>query len=419
VSAPSVVRVAMVGDRRAVRRAVLRLEAHHEHRQARRARRSATRGAGVADAGDGARGTGGRGKGERGTGERADGDRGSAEPDAGDPGHRAPTGRARSTRAARSVGATALLVAALLVAVAASLAVGARSVPLGHVLGALLDPAGVPTADAVVVRDLRVPRTVIGLLAGVLVRGVTRNPVADPGLLGVNAGAALGVVSVLALGLRGGPATVAAAMAGALGAAAVVAVVAARARRDAPALLVVAGAAVTAGLTSLTSLVLLADPGAAELFRFWTVGALTGRGLATAGAIAPLVLVGAVVAVALARPLDALALGDDIARGLGFRVAPVRAVAVLAVVLLCGSATALAGPLVFVGLVAAQAARATVGTRHAHALPVAALAGAALLLAADTLGRVVAPPGELEAGVVVALAGAPMLVHLVRRGGLT
>lgn len=401
MSAPAAVRVVTAGDRRAVRRAAVRREAHHARLQAHRARRAAARG----------------------TTDPGTTEPGSTDPDP-DPDRGADV-RPRA-RALPSVGAVGLLAVALLVTVLASLAFGARAVPPGHVLGALLDPAGVPTADAVVVRELRVPRTVIGLLAGgalglagVLVRGVTRNPVADPGLLGVNAGAALGVVSALALDVRGGPATVAAAMAGALGAAGVVAVVAARARRDAPALLVIAGAAVTAGLTSLTSLVLLTDPSAAELFRFWTVGALTGRGLATAGTLAPLVLVGALAALALARPLDALALGDDVARGLGFRVGLVRAVAVGAVVLLCGAATALAGPLVFVGLVAAQAARAAVGTGHARALPVAALAGGALLLAADTLGRVVAPPGELEAGVVVALAGAPVLVRLVRRGGLT
>lgn len=404
MSAPVVRWEPVACDRRALRRAAVRREAHRRETQLRRTARREARVHEAARREDGRESRREAGRSSAG----GSSDRGSSDRPAA---HRART--------------VTLLVLALTVATLASLAIGARAVPPGHVLGALLDPASVPTADAVVVRTLRVPRTLIGLLAGaalglagVLVRGVTRNPVADPGLLGVNAGAALGVVTALALGVRGTPATVAAAMTGALGAAAVVALVAARARRDAPALLVVAGAAVTAGLTSLTSLVLLTDPAALELFRFWTVGALTGRGLATAGALAPVVLVGALAALALARPLDALALGDDVARGLGFRVGLVRAVAVGAVVLLCGAATALAGPLVFVGLVAAQAARAAVGARHARALPVAALAGAALLLAADVLGRVVVPPGELEAGVVVALAGAPVLVHLVRRGGL-
>lgn len=317
--------------------------------------------------------------------------------------------------------------AALVLAVVASLAIGARPVSLGHVWAALTDPGSLPpdaAADAVVVRDLRIPRTVIGLLAGaalglagVVMRGVTRNPVADPGLLGVNAGAALGAVLALAVGgVTGVAGVVTAALLGALAAAGLVALVAASTRRDeGPTLLVVAGAAITAGLTSLTTLVLLSDPDALQLFRFWTVGSLTGRDTGAVAALVPLLALGAAGAFVLARPMDALALGDDVARGLGFRLMPTRVGAVAVVVLLCGSATAMAGPLVFVGLVAAQAAR-WLGTRHLRLLPAAAVGGATLLLLADTLGRVVAPPGELEAGVVVAAAGAPVLIALVRPG---
>ncbi|NMR21005.1 iron ABC transporter permease [Cellulomonas fimi] len=318
---------------------------------------------------------------------------------------------------------TVLLTAGLLVAVAISLAVGARVTSPLTVVSALLDPGSVPAADAVAVRDLRLPRTVIGLLAGgalglagVLMQGVTRNPVADPGLLGVNAGAAFVVVlGISLLGVTGAVPLAGFALVGALGAAALITAVAASARAGTtPALLVVAGAAITAGLTSLTNLVLLGDPAALDRYRFWTVGSLTGRGLDTAATLAPLVLVGTVVAIALSRALDALALGDDVARGLGFRLLPTRAAAIGAVVLLSGTATALAGPLVFVGLVGAHGARALAGGGHVRLLPVAAVVGATLLLLADSLGRVVAPPGELEAGIVVAAAGAPLLIAIVR-----
>lgn len=325
-----------------------------------------------------------------------------------------------------------VLVLLLLVAVAVSLAVGARTTSPGTALAALLDPASLgpdQQADAVVVRELRLPRTVIGLLAGaalgiagVVMQGITRNPVADPGLLGVNAGASLAVVLGLSVAGVGSPVGLAGfALVGALAAASLIAVIAVSARTGTtPALLVVAGAAVTAGLTSLTTLVLLGDPEALDRYRFWTVGSLTGRSLDTALALAPLVLVGAVLAIGLARALDALALGDDVARGLGFRLVPTRAAAIGAVVLLCGTATALAGPLVFVGLLGAHGARALAGGRHLRLLPLAAVLGAALVLLADSLGRVVIPPGELEVGIVVAALGAPVLIGLVRsrRAGL-
>lgn len=333
----------------------------------------------------------------------------------------------RSTaRRTRPWWAAALLVVALLVAVMVSLAVGARATAPGTVLAALLDPASLGPAgeaDAVVVRELRVPRTAIGLLvgaalglAGVVMQGVTRNPIADPGLLGVNAGAALAVaLGISLLGVTAAVPLAGFALVGALAAAGLIAGVAASARAGAaPALLVVAGAAVTAGLLSLTTMILLSDPAALDRYRFWTVGALTGRGLDAAGALAPLLLVGAVIALALARPLDALALGDDVARGLGFRLGPTRAAAMASIVLLCGTATALAGPLVFVGLLGAHGARALVGSGHLRLLPVAAGVGVVLVLLADSLGRVVAPPGELEVGIVVSAIGAPLLIALVR-----
>lgn len=319
-----------------------------------------------------------------------------------------------------------MLVAALLLAVAISLGVGARTISPATVVIGFLDPGSLGASDqtdAVVLRELRLPRTVIGLLvgaalgvAGVVMQGITRNPIADPGLLGVNAGAAFAVVLGLSVaGVTSAIGLAAFALVGALGAAGLIAGIAASARAGAaPALLVVAGAAVTAGLTSLSTLVLLGDPAALDRYRFWTVGSLTGRGLDSALALAPLLLVGVGTALVLARALDALALGDDVARGLGFRLLPTRAASIVAIVLLCGTATALAGPLVFVGLLGAHGARSLAGSGHLRLLPVAAVLGAALVLLADTLGRVVTPPGELEVGIVVAGLGAPLLIALVR-----
>ena len=337
--------------------------------------------------------------------------------------HAPQRGASTRSRAARLRGA-ALLGLGLALAVALSLALGARATDLATVVTALTDPGALADpADAVAVRDLRVPRTVIGLivgaalgLAGVVMQGVTRNPVADPGLLGVTAGASFAVVLGIALAGETGVIGLAVwALAGALVTSLGVGALArAAGDRATPALLVVVGFAVTAGLGTLTTLVLLGDPAALDRYRFWTVGSLTGRDLDAALTLLPLVMAGIVVAALLARPLDALALGDDVARGLGFRLGAVRGGSLVAIVLLAGTATALAGPLVFVGLLGAHAARAAVGGHHGLLMPVSAVAGAAFVLVADIIGRLVAPPGELEVGIVIAALGAPLLIALVR-----
>ncbi|GAB3688528.1 FecCD family ABC transporter permease [Angustibacter aerolatus] len=330
----------------------------------------------------------------------------------------------RARRSHRSL-ALGLALAALLVVVliGLSLAVGSRSVPLDVVWQALRH-ADADSADAVVVRDLRVPRTVVGLLVGValglagaVAQGLTRNPLADPGLLGVNQGAALAVVCAISfLGVATPSGYVWFAFAGALVASLVVYAVGSLGRDGAtPVKLALAGAALTATLGSVVTLVVLRDLDALNLYRFWTIGSLTGRGLDVAAQVAPFLVVGVVVALAVGPSLNALTLGDDVARALGARVALIRATGVVAVVLLCGAATAAAGPLVFVGLAVPHLARSVTGPDHRWLLPYAAVLGCALVLAADVVGRVVAPPGELQAGVVTALVGAPVLVALVRR----
>jgi iron complex transport system permease protein len=182
-----------------------------------------------------------------------------------------------------------------------------------------------------------------------------------------------------------------------------------------PLSLTLAGAATTAVLTSFITLILLRDLDTLSQYRFWSVGSLVGRDLDTAATLAPFLVVGAVTALLLGRSLNSLALGDDLARGLGQRVGIVRIVAGVAIILLCGSATSLAGPIVFVGLVVPHIARRFVGSDYRWILAYSIPLGAALLVVADTVGRLIAPPSELEAGIVVALIGAPVLIALVRR----
>ncbi|QAY74500.1 iron ABC transporter permease [Agromyces protaetiae] len=307
--------------------------------------------------------------------------------------------------------------AALLVVIAASLALGVRSMDPLEVWRALTAPDAA-NADQQVVLQLRVPRTVIGLaagvalgLAGTLIQGVTRNPIADPGLLGVNAGASLAVVlSISFLGVTAPIGFIWFAFAGAAAAALIVFWIG----YGRPVRLALVGAAVTAFLTPLITLVLLRDTDAFNRFRFWSVGSLTGRDLSVVGTLWPFLVVGAVLAALLAHRLNLLALGDDVASALGQRVGTTRAVAGVAIVLLCGTATALAGPIALVGLVVPHAARRLVGADYRWIMAVSALLGPVMLLAADIVGRLVVPNAELEAGIVCAFIGAPVLIAIAR-----
>ncbi|MGW7516132.1 FecCD family ABC transporter permease [Streptomyces sp. NPDC054796] len=339
-----------------------------------------------------------------------------------------PTARAaRTPRASRARPAlvAGLFAAAvvLLLAVAASLALGAQSLPPRTVLDALLhhDPSD---KDHLIVAELRVPRTVAGLLVGValglagtVMQGVARNPLADPGLLGVNAGAALFVVlGIHVVGVSALTGYVWFGFAGALVAAVLVYGVSAMGREGAtPVKLALAGAATTAAFGSVTTVVLLSDTDVFEQYRFWQVGALSGREADLLWQAAPFFAVGTVCALLCGRFLNALALGDDVARALGQRVGVVRALSAAAVVVLCGTATAVAGPIAFVGLVVPHVARMITGPDHRWILPYAALLAPSLLLVSDVLGRLVAQPGELQVGIVTAVVGVPPFIALVRR----
>ncbi|TNY36833.1 FecCD family ABC transporter permease [Thermomonospora catenispora] len=313
--------------------------------------------------------------------------------------------------------------AAVAATAALSLAVGAKQLPPSTVLDALLHlDRGDP--DHLIVVELRVPRTLIGLLAGAalglagaMVQGLTRNPLADPGILGVNAGAALAVVlAISVLGVHDLSGYVWFGFAGAAAAVTLVYGIGSLGRDGAaPLKITLAGAALTAALGSLTTAVLLTDTMSFDQFRFWQVGGLAGREATVVAQAAPFLVAAMALALCCGRALNALALGDDMARAWGRNVTATRAVCGLAIVLLAGGATALAGPIAFVGLAVPHLARSVTGPDHRWLLPYSMLLGPLLLLAADIAGRLVARPGEIQAGIVTAVLGAPVLVALARR----
>lgn len=313
-------------------------------------------------------------------------------------------------------------IAALAVAVLLSLALGAKSIPLADVVRDLFHDDG--SQNATIVHELRVPRTLLGLavgialgLAGALMQALTRNPLADPGLLGVNAGAAAAVVIAVGLfGISGLTGYVWFAFLGAGTAAVVVYLLAAGGRGGAtPVRLALAGMAVTAALLALTQAITLLDRDAFETWRFWWVGSLAGRDGETLAGVAPFLLAGTVLALLLARPLNALALGDDAGRALGAHVHRTRLLGGIAITLLCGAATAAAGPITFIGLTIPHVARAIVGPDQRWVLAYSLVLAPLLLLVADVAGRLLVRPGELQVGIVCAFIGAPVFVLLVRR----
>ncbi|HYC82850.1 MAG TPA: iron chelate uptake ABC transporter family permease subunit [Solirubrobacterales bacterium] len=321
----------------------------------------------------------------------------------------------------RAAGLT-LLAAALLFMALVSIAVGAKGIPLGEVAEVLFHDDG--SEQAAIVRELRLPRTLVGIavgcalgLAGALMQSITRNPLADPGLLGVDAGAAAAVVLAISLlDVRGIESYMWFAFAGAAVASLAVYALGSTGRGGAtPVRLALAGTAVLAALTALIEGVTLLDPKAFDQYRFWSVGSLAGRDLDVLLPVLPFLAIGALIALALARPLNAVALGDDAGRALGAHIGRTRVLTAVAIILLCGGATAVAGPIAFVGLAIPHAVRAVTGPDLRWVLPYSLVAGAVLLLSADVLGRIVVRPGELQVGIVTALLGAPIFIALVRR----
>lgn len=315
------------------------------------------------------------------------------------------------------------LVAAVVLVAFLSITVGARPIDLQTVWSSLtaFNPQ---STDHRIIWDLRLPRTVIGLavgaalgLSGAVLQGATRNPLADPSILGIHSGAAVFVVlGVAVFGITQLSLYVWLAFIGAGIAMLVVYSVASLGREGAtPIKLALAGAAMTAAMQSVTSAILLTSPRTLDEIRFWQVGSLAGRDMAIFVQVAPFLAVGVVLALASGRMLDGLSMGEDVARALGQNVGRSRAMAGLAAVILAGAATAAAGPIAFVGLTVPHVARAITGPNYRWILPYSMLLAPILLLAADVIGRVIAPPGEVQVGIVTAFLGAPVFIALVRR----
>jgi iron complex transport system permease protein len=324
--------------------------------------------------------------------------------------------------AARTAGLWTLIALTLLGSVA-SLALGSVSIPVADTLDALF--AYDPTSEnQIIVRELRGPRTVAALLvggalgiAGALMQGLTRNPLADPGLLGVNAGASLAVVlAIYLLDVTAFNQYIWFAFAGAAVAAVAVYVLGTTKRGGAtPVRLALAGAAVTAFLTSVTSGILIYDRLSLEVFRFWTVGSLGGRSWDLVVNALPFIGAGIVLALLTGKALNALNLGEDVAKALGQNVARTRIALAAIIVVLAGAGVSIAGPIVFLGLAVPHIARGLVGPDYRWVVPYSALLACVLLLVADILGRVLISPRELPVGVMLVLIGGPFFVYLVRR----
>lgn len=332
-------------------------------------------------------------------------------------------GRYGAGRVAASAAGLVGGVAVLLVVAWLSLAIGAESISPATVVDALVayDPEN---PEHVVIATLRLPRTIAGLVAGAafgvagaVMQALTRNDLADPGLLGVNGGASLAVVlSIALLGISHPSALVWFAMLGAalaLGLVLLISVL--RPDRASDAVVPIAGMSITTLCTAGVSIIMVSDQATLATFRHWQVGSLAGRDLDTVLQLAPVLIAGAVLAVASGPLLDLLALGDDLARGLGAGLGLTRALSLGAIVLLCGAAVSIAGPIAFVGLVVPHVVRGITGPVATLTIVGSAIGGPIALLAADIIGRVVVPPGELEAGLVIAIVGAPALILHARR----
>ncbi|MBT1094629.1 MULTISPECIES: iron ABC transporter permease [Streptomyces] len=339
-----------------------------------------------------------------------------------------PTSRGTTQARRRRVVGLSTLVVLLVIAGAVSLAVGARALSpadVWHGLFAAPDSDQRLTEIRLIVQTVRVPRTVLAIVAGIalgvggaLIQGYTRNPIADTGLLGVNTGASFAVVAAIALfGFDDPFQYVWFAFLGAAAAGVVVFGLASIGRGAGnPLTLALAGQGVAVFLAAMTTAVALGDKESLNALRFWNAGSVAGVGFDVIWPVTGFIVVGLVLAVTTLPAINLLNLGDDVARGLGVNIALSRTVGIAAITLLAGAATAACGPIAFLGLMVAHVARYLTGPDYRWLVPYAGLLGAVILLACDIVGRLVVRPSELDAGVLVALLGAPFFAVLVWRG---
>ncbi|MFT4264154.1 MAG: iron chelate uptake ABC transporter family permease subunit [Nocardioides sp.] len=320
----------------------------------------------------------------------------------------------------RLLGLIAALVALVLL-LALSLMVGSTAIAPSAVWNALFHYSG--GIDQLAVRDFRLPRTVVALVVGValglsgaLIQALTRNPLADPGILGVHAGASFAVTfAVGVLGVRDIGGYLWFAFAGALIVTILVLALGSTRRGQSPVVLVLAGVCVGSVLSGAREAIQLTDPEAFDALRSWNAGSVVGRPLELVWPVVPFFAVALVLVFLVSGSLNALALGDDLAVAQGVRVARTRVLAIVALTLLAGGATAIAGPIGFVGLMVPHVARWIVGPDQRWIFGYSLVLAPALLLASDVLGRIVMHPGEVPVGIVTAFVGAPVLIALVRR----
>lgn len=330
---------------------------------------------------------------------------------------------APSVRLPRKLGAFVILAVLLVLAICASLLFGARAVSISTVTDALWHfDANNGDQGVVASRFARtVGAIVVGAalgLAGAGLQGLTRNPLADTGILGLNAGSAMSVVIAIAfLGVSSLTGIMIAAFIGAALIMTLVYLVANVGREGAtPIKLALGGAALAVGVGAITNAILMISDSTLDRFRMWQVGSLTGSNMDRFLQAAPVVAVGAIIVLSTARVSNAVSMGDDTARALGFNLSRARLLGSIGVVLLAGTATAVAGPIAFVGLMIPHAVRLLVGADYRWLMPGSLLAGPILLLVADTVGRVIAPPSEIQVGVMCALIGGPIFIVMMRSG---
>ncbi len=313
----------------------------------------------------------------------------------------------------------AVVVLALVVVL--SITVGSTAIPPSAVWEALFDPSD--AVDRFAIRDYRLPRTIVGLvvgialgLSGALIQALTRNPLADAGIFGVHAGASFAVtVAVGWFGIRDIQGQMWFAFAGALVVTLVVLAFGSKTQGSAPVVMVLAGVCLGAVLGGAREALQLTDPEAFDAMRNWNAGSIAGRPLEFLWPILPFFALALVLTFVVAGPLNSMALGDDMAAAQGVQLARTRMLAIIALTLLAGGVTAIAGPIGFVGLMVPHVARWIVGPHQSWIFAYSLLLAPSLLLISDILGRVVLRPGEIQVGIVTAFVGAPVLVALVRR----